>query len=290
MGKWGSGKVSKTCEGCGSIFTLFRAHLRNGKGGKFCSRKCSDAHRKRKPGIFFSYSCKECEKKFQNRKGRGGTGEYCSIQCMAISRGRKMRGEKHPFWKGGVSERPHSVRLVIQKVIRQKNCCEKCGETTNLQGHHIVPYSENPLLRDDPNNIEVVCSSCHAKEHPQLAGMIARPRFRLGVNLNCEICKKEFYVPKYKEKSAKTCSRKCAMIRLCELRKKAAEFTLECGVCKNRIIIKKSRSKKAKFCSRKCQIEYLRVKNTKSNFPLSSPAMLLVEKQGCIGLQVPANQ
>jgi len=156
------------------------------------------------------------------------------------------------------------VRIVIQKVVSQKNRCERCRETTNLQGHHIVPYSENPLLRDDPNNIEVVCSSCHAKEHPQLAGMIARPRFRLGINLNFEICKKEFYVPKYKEKSAKTCSRKCAMIRLCELRKKADEVTLECDFCKNKFLTTKSKAKMAKFCSRKCQTEVLRIINKKA--------------------------
>ena len=263
MGKWGSGKVSKICQGCETTFTLFRAHLRGEKGGKFCSRKCADKHRKRKPKTLFSYSCRECGKTFQNRKGRGGTNEYCSRQCLAISRGRRMRREKHPFWKGGVSKRPHSVRIVTQKVVKQKGRCERCGETANLQGHHIAPYSKNPQLRDDPNNIEVICSSCHAKQHPSLAGMIARPRFRSGVTLTCEICENKFYVPKHKENSAKTCSRKCAVIRLHKLRKKASEFILECKVCRNKVAIKKSRSKKAKFCSRKCQIEYLRIKNTK---------------------------
>jgi hypothetical protein len=182
------------------------------------------------------------------------------------------------------------VRIITQKVVKQKGRCERCGETTNLQGHHIIPYSKNPELRDDPNNIEVVCSSCHAKEHPQLAGMITRPRFRSGITLNCEICKNKFYTPKHKENSAKTCSRKCAIIRLHKLRKKAAEFILECQICKNKIIIKKNRSGKAKFCSRKCQIEYLRIRNTKNHPWLSSLEMGFIEKQGCIGLSAPASQ
>jgi hypothetical protein len=130
---------------------------------------------------------------------------------MASARGKGMRGAKHPFWKGGSTKRPYELRVLIKKIVVQKNHCERCGKTSTLQGHHKIPYSTGTSSRNDPANIEVICADCHAKEHPKLAGMIARPRFRSGVILNCKICENSFYVPKYKESTAKTCSKSCSM-------------------------------------------------------------------------------
>lgn len=205
MGKWGCGKFQRTCRQCTSIF-----FARHDRPGIFCSRKCQTIGRKKKPKILFKLQCQVCEKEFYRRKGAGGTYQFCSIKCMSIKRGQLLSGQNHPKWKGGISERPYRSRMAIKKAKEIKKECEKCGSSDNLQGHHKIKYSLRPDLCDLVENIEVICARCHAKEHPELECMISIPRIRKGFVLKCHICGKDYYVPAYKEKTSKCCSRKCS--------------------------------------------------------------------------------
>jgi 5-methylcytosine-specific restriction endonuclease McrA len=165
-----SGQTEMVCPACSKTFTRHNAHIRGATSA--CSLECSRKIRPTKPKILIDCKCKECDKPFQIRKGRGGTGTYCSIPCMAAARGRAMRKENHPKWNGGSSERSFSSRQAITQTIKDRGSCEMCGSTEYLQGHHIKSHSSEPTLRADPKNIQVLCRSCHATKHPRLASFI----------------------------------------------------------------------------------------------------------------------
>lgn len=69
---------------------------------------------------------------------------------------------------------------------------------------------------------------------------------RKGKIKNCLICNTEFYVPKYRFKLSKYCSRKCTSISTIKT------FNRDCVICGNNFTFKACRSDNAKYCSRKC--------------------------------------
>jgi len=166
----GRGKITLVCPACTKEFQIFKAHYR-GKTNA-CSKECSHKIKTIKPRTLIDRICKECGKAFQTRKGRGGTGDYCSIPCMATARGRKMAGPNHPKWNGGSSERTYKSRRVIADVVKERGKCEECGATNDLQGHHVKSHSQHPVERTNPDNIQVLCRICHSTKHPKLAQFI----------------------------------------------------------------------------------------------------------------------
>jgi 5-methylcytosine-specific restriction endonuclease McrA len=83
-------------------------------------------------------------------------------------------GENHPKWKGGISERPYKVRCLIRNLIKYKGKCKECEVTEDLQGHHILPYSQWPELGAVEENIEILCKGCHSKRHPEIESFILK--------------------------------------------------------------------------------------------------------------------
>lgn len=58
---------------------------------------------------------------------------------------------------------PKNWMDVRQQVINRDNSCSICGETENLQVHHIIP-----LARGGTNigmNLVTLCTGCHGKKH-----------------------------------------------------------------------------------------------------------------------------
>jgi hypothetical protein len=204
----GRGHTLLTCTSCGKEFSRPNAHIRSSTHS--CSRECARKVRVKKPKTMLELVCKKCGGAFQRRLGAGGTMEYCSIGCSTLATTPKR--EDHPNWKGGISARSHSTKSVIKKLIQSIGKCEKCGSTHSLQGHHKLPHSTHPELRDNPENIEVLCASCHSLEHPTLSNMIQIPRIRSGATIKCEACGTERYVAPHKVNSARFCSRKCSSI------------------------------------------------------------------------------
>jgi HNH endonuclease len=166
----GRGNITLICPACNKEFIIFKAHYRGGSNA--CSKECSAKIRPRKQKTFVNCTCKECNKQFQVKKYRENSALYCSKQCLANARGRKMAGENHPLWNGGSSKRSYSSRKTINQIIKEKQCCEECGSKNSLQGHHIKSHSSHLPGRADPNNIQVLCVFCHAKKHPNLSKFI----------------------------------------------------------------------------------------------------------------------
>ena len=159
------GKTLLTCRACKKKFYRPNAHIRNSTHS--CSRKCAEIVKKRKPKKFTKHKCAECGKEFKRRLGFGGTKTYCSNKCRAVGNGKFFRGENHPKWKGGVSDRPAWIRRICRNHVKSIGKCEKCGSTEALQAHHILPYSKYPELRSDIKNLMILCCDCHSEKHPQ---------------------------------------------------------------------------------------------------------------------------
>lgn len=164
----GRGSTTRICPVCQKQFSRPNAHFRGSTS--CCSYECSRKIRPRRKGVILKYTCRACGKSFQRRKGYSGPANYCSLKC-SIKSTRKY-GKEHPKWKGGITERQHSSRRAIKIRLERVSACERCGATKSLHGHHKKPYADFPELRDDPNNIEILCLHCHALEHPSVAGLM----------------------------------------------------------------------------------------------------------------------
>lgn len=51
------------------------------------------------------------------------------------------------------------------KVMKRDKYCQLCGTTLNLVEHHIVYKSEDRKLINEPTNLIVLCTKCHAIVH-----------------------------------------------------------------------------------------------------------------------------
>lgn len=72
-------------------------------------------------------------------------------------------------------------------------------------------------------------------------------RKKLGENITCKACLKEFYVPKYRIKTAKFCSLEC------QNHKQYEKWVYNCQNCKKKCIESPSRKNyRKKFCSIDC--------------------------------------
>lgn len=86
---WKGGKVKRTCQECGAIFSAPPAWIKDG-GGKFCSTTCSgkahsgDGNINWKGGEVKS-KCQECGKGFDVKPSaiKNGRGKYCSRSCCS---------------------------------------------------------------------------------------------------------------------------------------------------------------------------------------------------------------
>lgn len=170
------GSAEYICPRCGTVFRRPNSQVTSAL--VCCSLKCANILRQKRPLNNIEKTCEECGKPFFVKPSRAETGRFCSIRCVRTSVGRSMRGENHPFWKGGKSKNRGQVRTAIRRRIKETEKCERCGSTDDLQGHHKHRVSSRPDLARDSDNIEILCASCHAAEHPEISGFILGGRNR----------------------------------------------------------------------------------------------------------------
>lgn len=82
-----------------------------------------------------------------------------------------LKGEYHPFWKGGVTPLFKKIRKSKEYIIwrvavftRDDYTCQICKQKGGqLQADHIKPFADYPELRFAIDNGRTLCISCHRK-------------------------------------------------------------------------------------------------------------------------------
>jgi len=79
------------------------------------------------------------------------------------------RGILSSNWKGGLTPARQVIyaksewKKLCRDVHKRDKTCRLCGSPTNLQVHHIEPFSQSPLLVMDIGNVILLCALCHRK-------------------------------------------------------------------------------------------------------------------------------
>lgn len=109
-------------------------------------------------GIKYSISISDEERERRRRHARELLG--------AIE---KPRGKDHPSWKADVPEEKrvyYWLKYNRSRIIAEKGgLCSQCGSNQKIHVHHIVPVRSDFSLAYCEDNMELLCSSCHASHH-----------------------------------------------------------------------------------------------------------------------------
>jgi len=93
---------------------------------------------------------------------------YCSDNCKRACPIYKQ----HKYPKGFKQATSREVVPLLRQLVLERDnwTCQKCGattETAQLHVHHIIPYAQNKMQANDPDNCITFCKSCHKEVHSQ---------------------------------------------------------------------------------------------------------------------------
>lgn len=193
MGK----SIVRNCDWCKNPYKAWSSYIKRGDG-LCCSKKCSSARKEHKktPDKF----CVDCNAKL------GWSAKYSPernimrcVKCFALrplsiraieSQFKKglipwnkgiphLAKEKHPNWKGGISEVTRTERMNFMQTREYKGWrlsiferdgfkCQGCGQVGGeLEADHIKSWTLHPELRLDLSNGQTLCRPCHRKKTNQ---------------------------------------------------------------------------------------------------------------------------
>lgn len=109
-------------------------------------------------------------------------------RCLFLPNGdhvlKGKRGANHPSWQGGVTTpvrqsfyASDAWKAACVTVWRRDNAtCQRCKldhrsidrQKMKFHIHHIYGFTRFPLLRADPNNLVLLCETCHRWVHGKL--------------------------------------------------------------------------------------------------------------------------
>lgn len=208
------GRVRLTCVRCSTEFETYLSTAKR-REDHTCSLSCARSHWPNRKRERVTLKCERCSSTFEVAKGRDGSGRkpkarFCSVACKNLT----QKGAGHPSYIDGRAEARMKCRAVIAQRILEEGKCEECGSTAFLHGHHIKSFAKFPEHRNEPKNIQVLCSECHAAKHPDQARKLFSSVPRSGSDIECSECATKFYVKKSHLDLRRTCSRVCAANRI----------------------------------------------------------------------------
>jgi 5-methylcytosine-specific restriction endonuclease McrA len=162
-----------TCDVCG------RAYFRRPcapEAGRTCTRECyktwklgRNQHNKLTDGAtLLPRECEWCGDSFvvPQRQIDKGFGRFCSTNCSGVRRRYDPAQSINPenAWRQREGFRKLSAAILADPDMR----CASCGDRRkggNLVVHHPIPPNGDRELLMDPNNLVVLCRSCHFQLH-----------------------------------------------------------------------------------------------------------------------------
>lgn len=153
---------------------IAEAMKRIGAGKWMIGRKLSEEHRRNiGKGLKGKTLGKKLTPEHLQRLVASHTGKKLSPHHreVAIKNLKRVRGEAHPWWKGGVTGENKMARRTVEYKLWRKAVFERdnytclwCGvRGGELCPDHIKPFAYYPELRTDINNGRTLCYSCHKK-------------------------------------------------------------------------------------------------------------------------------
>lgn len=163
--------VSRTCQYCSKTFQTYKAWLRKGSAGKYCSMSCA-SRANPTPSHKVEKNCMECGVEYLVKRYAAEQSKFCSRQCQRVYFGKTHRAENATNWRGGSTVRPWNSKVWARAVKGRDLVCVDCGAESLLQAHHLKSYAEYSELRFDVSNGITLCVECHAKRHVELSAFI----------------------------------------------------------------------------------------------------------------------
>ena len=162
-------QITRQCP-CGKEFKPPMKDVNRGNG-KFCSRGCAQKHQRRpqkNPALHTTLTCNMCGEQFSRRisnlfKSKSGL-RFCSRKCKDQAQRLESGIEEiHPPHYGTAGE-VHSYTYREIAFRHHPAKCNRCGYDrykSVLRVHHI----DRDRTNRDPDNLEVLCPTCHEEEH-----------------------------------------------------------------------------------------------------------------------------
>ena len=104
----------------------------------------------------------------ENKKRISETLKKKGIKPPRPPRESLCRGEKHRWWKGGISPINELIRKSLEYKLWRKAVftrdgfkCVWCGSNKNIKADHIKPFATFPELRFEIDNGRTLCDKCH---------------------------------------------------------------------------------------------------------------------------------
>jgi len=153
-----SNAVSKTWKRRHDIPTV-SSHKSRGTG--------EDSH-SYNPDVHFDVICENCDKEITIRRQRYERGDnyFCTPECHHNWRSENWVGENNPLYKGGPINYGKGWNRQKEKRLETDNHeCQCCGQTEDLEVHHIRPVRsfDNPEDAHYQENLITLCLDCHTK-------------------------------------------------------------------------------------------------------------------------------
>lgn len=110
--------------------------------------------------------CVPCGKEIKRKRVNERTKKYRLSQGKAVGVGKgnnQGRGKTHATYKNGTGI---YKKLGKQKAI-QLGHCERCKEKLELTNSYkrVTHHKDHNKLNNEIENLEILCKSCHQKEH-----------------------------------------------------------------------------------------------------------------------------
>lgn len=166
----------RKCLQCGAEFPYRESLKAHGQGNiapvnqRFCSLKCALVFRNKSPRMR-----EHLRILFKGRKPSPESIEKMkrSLTGRAVP---SIRGAKHHFWKGGVTEPNKRIRASLDLkewrravFARDDFTCQFCFDRGgNLNAHHQLPFIAFPEYRANVINGVTLCNRCHRTIPPNI--------------------------------------------------------------------------------------------------------------------------